>query len=87
MRQEQPLIWIKERRNHLHPGRRKFFCLSIRRFDTKALSDGWVDYAIPLKKFKRPDLSEVVIIGFWHPQDAGGDYVAGNVLIDNSRFK
>lgn len=61
--------------------------LSIRRFDSTALSDGWVDYSIPLKKFKRPKLGEIVIIGFWHPKDTRGDYVAGDVLIDNIRFE
>jgi len=61
--------------------------VSIRRFDTTALEDGWTDFSIPLKTYEEPDLSEVVIIGFWHPRDASGNYVAGDILIDNIRFK
>jgi exo-beta-1,3-glucanase (GH17 family) len=61
--------------------------LSIRRFEKTPLANGWADFSIPLKKFKRPDLREVVIIGFWHPKDKWGEYVAGDVLIDNIRFE
>jgi exo-beta-1,3-glucanase (GH17 family) len=61
--------------------------VSLRRFDRRDLSDGWIDASIPLKKFKKTDLSEVVIIGFWHPRDKWDKYVAGDVLINNIRFE
>ena len=37
--------------------------VSLKRFEKSPLRDGWVDFSIPLKKYKKPDLSEVVIIG------------------------
>jgi len=61
--------------------------VNLKRFEKTPLRDGWVDVSIPLKKYKKPDLSEVVIIGFWHPKDKWRNYVAGDVLIDNIRFE
>ncbi len=61
--------------------------LSLCRFAAETLSNGWIDVSIPLSKFNKPNLSEVVIIGFWHPKNAWGEYVAGDVLIDNIRFE
>lgn len=57
------------------------------RFDRRALGDGWIEHSIALESFAGVDLTRLAMIGFWHPRDAQGELIAGEVLVDAIRFE
>jgi beta-glucanase (GH16 family) len=51
------------------------------------LTDGFVEYAIPLSDFHGLDLIQLKIpFALWNPVDAGGNFLPATVLIDNMHF-
>ena len=51
---------------------------------TNTLSNGYVEYTIPLSDFAGLDFTDIKIpFAFWNPVDASGGFPAGDVLIDN----
>jgi beta-glucanase (GH16 family) len=56
-------------------------------YESTELTNGFVEYAIPLSDFTGLDLIQLNIpFAIWNPVDANGDFVAGAVLIDNLHF-
>ena len=56
-------------------------------YESTELSDGFVEYAIPLSDFSGLDLIQLRIpFAIWNPMDANGDFIAATVLIDNLHF-
>jgi beta-glucanase (GH16 family) len=56
-------------------------------YESSELTNGFVEYAIPLSDFTGLDLIQLNIpFAIWNPVDANGDFVAGAVLIDNLHF-
>jgi beta-glucanase (GH16 family) len=51
---------------------------------TNTLSNGYVEYTIPLSDFVGLDFTDIKIpFALWNPVDAGGTFPAADVLIDN----
>lgn len=56
-------------------------------YTSTELSNGFVEYAIPLSDFEGLDLSQVNIpFALWNPVDGDGNFPAATVLIDNLHF-
>jgi len=45
--------------------------------------NGWKQFGIPLKVFSKMDLKQLSILGFWHPKDGSGKFIACEILFDD----
>jgi exo-beta-1,3-glucanase (GH17 family) len=48
---------------------------------------GWTTFAVPLAEFKEIDLSRVMTLGLWNPSNHAGDFVPGELIVDDIRFE
>ncbi len=53
---------------------------------TPAVDGSWYTYTIPLADFPNVDFSLFKLIGFWHPKDVDGNYIACEIIFDNLYF-
>lgn len=52
-----------------------------------AVVDGeWLTYTIPLADFVGVDFTNFKVLGFWHPKDVNGSYIACEMIFDNLYF-
>jgi beta-glucanase (GH16 family) len=59
----------------------------LKNYQATALTDGFVEYSIPLTDFQGLNLTQLKIpFAMWNPIDGNGGFVAGTVLIDNVHF-
>jgi len=59
----------------------------LKDYESTPLTDGFVEYAIPLSDFQGLDLIQLNIpFAIWNPTDGNGTYVAATVLVDNVHF-
>jgi beta-glucanase (GH16 family) len=57
-------------------------------YESTPLSDGWVQYTIPMSDFSGLDLSKLKIpFSLWNPMSAPETYFEGNILVDNIRIQ
>ncbi len=60
----------------------------LENYSGSIISDGFIEYTIPLIDFSGLDLSKLTIpLSIWNPQDNNQDFVTATVLIDNVYFK
>lgn len=50
-------------------------------------SGGWTPFRIPASALGSVDRTQLTILGMWNPRDAAGEYVPGDLLIDDIRFE
>jgi exo-beta-1,3-glucanase (GH17 family) len=50
-------------------------------------ADGWTSVAVPLAEFGQVDLSQLTILGLWNPSDRDGEFVPGELIVDDVRFE
>ncbi len=61
--------------------------LFLKDYESTPLTNGFVEYAIPLSDFQGLDLIQLKIpFAIWNPTDGNGTFVAATVLIDNVHF-
>jgi len=59
----------------------------LKNYSATPLSNGFVEYAIPLSDFQGLDLIQLNIpFAIWNPKDGSGNFVAATVLVDNVHF-
>ncbi len=59
----------------------------LKDYESTELTNGFVEYVIPLSHFTGLDLIQLNIpFAIWNPVDANGDFVSATVLIDNLHF-
>jgi len=59
----------------------------LKDYESTPLTNGFVEYAIPLSDFEGLDLIQLNIpFALWNPTDADGNFVAATVLVDNVHF-
>ena len=56
-------------------------------YESNELTNGFVEYVIPLSDFEGLDLIQLSIpFAIWNPMDVNGEFIAATVLIDNLHF-
>ncbi|MGE4321134.1 MAG: immunoglobulin-like domain-containing protein [Acholeplasmataceae bacterium] len=53
---------------------------------TPTIDGDWATYTIPLADFTGVDFQTLKLMGFWHPKDDLGNYVACEIIFDNMYF-
>ena len=53
---------------------------------TPTIDGDWSTYTIPLADFVGVDFQTFQVMGFWHPKDDAGNYVACEIIFDNMYF-
>lgn len=48
---------------------------------------GWSEFSVPLAAFEGVDLSRLAILGLWNPSDRTGEFVTGEMIVDDTRFE
>ena len=59
----------------------------LKDYESTPLTNGFVEYAIPLSDFQGLDLTQLNIpFAIWNPVDGSGTFLAATVLVDNVHF-
>lgn len=53
---------------------------------TPVIDGEWYTYTIPLADFVGVDFSTFKVVGFWHPKDGEGNYLACEIIFDDLYF-
>jgi hypothetical protein len=61
--------------------------VDVVRFAGSRDEDGWATYRVPLAALAEVDRSRIAYLGLWNPADRDGDFVAGEVTVDDLRFE
>lgn len=62
--------------------------VKLKNYSPITLTDGFVEYSIPISDFAGLDLSDIIIpFALWNPKDNAGTYPALDVYIDNIRWQ
>jgi exo-beta-1,3-glucanase (GH17 family) len=54
---------------------------------TAGREQGWRAFSVPLTEFDQIDLSQVRRLGLWNLRDRAGDFVPGEMIVDDIRFE